>query len=268
MLAFLPYVHTLRRACAIASYHIPTSSLVLIFSFHSFRCSIDVVPVTAFAGQTMGTSGLRKKVTEVKQPGYLESFVQSIFNTLIEGVRVERKAAAVAGNELNGITLVVSGDGRYFNRHAVATIIRMARANGVSKILVGVDYLMSTPAVSAVVRQHKAFGAIILTASHNPGGPDGDFGIKYNMGNGGPAPEGVTKQIENAAKAITSYKIGREELVINPSTIGTTTYGSLTVEVIDAAEEYAALMAVWFVFTPFMAVLRLLVARDIDHLRF
>ncbi len=126
-----------------------------------------------FSDQRPGTSGLRKKVTRFQEPHYLENFVQSIFDS-------------VGG--LQGKTLVVGGDGRYYNREAIQIIIRMAAANGLGRILVGRDGLLSTPAASVVIRKYQTAGGIILSASHNPGGPDGDFGIKFNTPNGGPAP--------------------------------------------------------------------------------
>ena len=126
-----------------------------------------------FAGQRPGTSGLRKKVTLFEQPNYLENFVQSVFDSL-EGFA--------------GKTLVIGGDGRFHNAVAIQTIVRMAAANGFGRVLVGQHGILSTPATSCVIRKHQAFGGLILSASHNPGGPDGDFGIKYNIGNGGPRP--------------------------------------------------------------------------------
>ena len=130
------------------------------------------VATKPFAGQKPGTSGLRKKVKVFSQPGYLENFVQCIFDSL-EGQQ--------------GATLVLGGDGRYFNDVAIQVILRMAAAAGFGRVLVGRGGILSTPAASAVIRKRRAFGGIILSASHNPGGPDDDFGIKYNLGKGGPA---------------------------------------------------------------------------------
>src|SRR5580658_4266359 len=158
--------------------------------------SILSVPVTPFAGQRPGTSGLRKKVEVFQQPGYLEAFVQSIFDALPEAV----------GRSAAGQTLVLGGDGRFFNDHAIQTIIRMAAANGVARLLVGRGGLLSTPATSAVIRGRRAFGGIILSASHNPGGPDGDFGIKFNGENGGPAPERVTEAIYRCSQTLAAYR--------------------------------------------------------------
>ena len=142
--------------------------------------TLRTVPTRPFAGQRPGTSGLRKKVAVFEQPHYLENFVQSLFDSL-EGFR--------------GRTLVLGGDGRHLNDRAIQLILRMAAANGFGRVLVGRGGILSTPAASCVIRKHAAFGGIILSASHNPGGPDGDFGIKYNAGNGGPAPERMTEAV-------------------------------------------------------------------------
>ncbi|MGZ9033286.1 MAG: alpha-D-glucose phosphate-specific phosphoglucomutase, partial [Rhodospirillales bacterium] len=150
------------------------------------------VETTPFAGQQPGTSGLRKKVSVFKQPHYVENFVQSIFDAL-EGFA--------------GQTLVVGGDGRYFNREVVQIILKMAAANGFGRALVGQGGILSTPAASCVIRKHKAFGGIVLSASHNPGGPHEDFGLKYNITNGGPAPEKVTEAIFENSKMISAYNI-------------------------------------------------------------
>src|SRR5690348_10164052 len=130
--------------------------------------SLRVVATALFEGQKPGTSGLRKKVPVFQQPNYVENFVQAIFDSL-EGIA--------------GQLLVVGGDGRFYNREAIQTILKMAAANGFGRVLVGRGGLLSTPAASCVIRRHRAFGGIVLSASHNPGGPDGDFGIKYNIGN-------------------------------------------------------------------------------------
>ena len=137
------------------------------------------VNTTPFNDQQPGTSGLRKKVTVFQQPHYLENFVQATFNALVE---------------IKDTTLVIGGDGRYFNDHAIQTILKMAAANGVRRAIVGQNGLLSTPAASCVIRKHNAFGGIILSASHNPAGPDGDFGIKYNVSNGGPAQKTLLMQ--------------------------------------------------------------------------
>ncbi|CAN7228745.1 alpha-D-glucose phosphate-specific phosphoglucomutase [Massilia sp. LjRoot122] len=194
--------------------------------------SIQNVPTTPFAGQRPGTSGLRKKVTEFQQPGYLENFVQAIFLTLGEGI---------------GHTLVVGGDGRYFNREAIQTILRMAAAHGVARCLVGRGGILSTPAVSCVIRKHAAFGGIVLSASHNPGGPDGDFGIKYNIENGGPAPEKITEAIFANTQALTAYRIS-DAGPVDLDQPGRTQIENMVVEVIDPVADYSELMARLFDF--------------------
>ncbi len=193
---------------------------------------IKTVVTTAFTDQKPGTSGLRKKVTVFQTPHYAENFIQSIFDSL---------------DGYAGKTLVIGGDGRYFNREVIQTAIRMAAANGFGRVLVGRDGLLSTPAASHVIRLYKAFGGIILSASHNPGGPDGDFGIKYNAGNGGPAPEKITDQIFARSKAITSYKIS-DAPPADLSKLGTFKVEGMTVEVIDPVADYAALMQTLFDF--------------------
>ena len=150
------------------------------------------VPTQPIAGQRPGTSGLRKKVSEFLQPTYLENFVQSIFDTIAPA---ERRI------------LVLGGDGRFHNRQAIQPILRMAAANGFGKVLVGQGGILSTPAASCVIRKHGACGGIILSASHNPGGPHGDFGIKYNIGNGGPAPEAITEATFKRSRELAEYKI-------------------------------------------------------------
>src|SRR5690349_5988161 len=150
------------------------------------------VPTTPFSDQRPGTSGLRKKVKVFQQPRYVENFIQSIFDT-VEGAE--------------GSTLVIGGDGRFFNESVVQTALKMAAANGFGRILVGQKGLLSTPAASCVIRKHKAVGGLVLSASHNPGGPDGDFGVKFNMAHGGPAPESFTEAVFKRASAITEYKI-------------------------------------------------------------
>ncbi len=153
---------------------------------------IQTVATKPFEGQKPGTSGLRKKVPVFQQPHYAENFIQSIFDAL---------------DGFAGKTLVIGGDGRYYNKEVVQIAIRMAAANGFGKVMAGRDGLLSTPAASNIIRQYKAFGGIILSASHNPGGPDGDFGIKFNAANGGPAPEKATDAIYAKTRTITSYRI-------------------------------------------------------------
>jgi len=179
-----------------------------------------------FADQRPGTSGLRKKVRIFQTPHYLENFVQSIFDTQ---------------DVLEGGTLVLGGDGRYYNRQAIQIIVRMAAANGVAKVMVGQGGLLSTPAASCVIRKYRADGGIILSASHNPGGPDADFGIKFNTANGGPAPEAVTEAIFARTREITGY-LTLAAKDIDLDTLGTTSLGGTRVEVIDPVADYAALM--------------------------
>jgi len=188
--------------------------------------TVRTVAVTPFDGQKPGTSGLRKKVTTFQQPHYLECFVQSIFD-------------AIAAPP--GATLVVGGDGRYLNRTAVQTILKMAAANGFGRIVAGRGAILSTPAASCVIRGRQAFGGIVLSASHNPGGPDGDFGIKYNIGAGGPAPERVTDAIHARSTEITAYRIA-DVPDVDLDTPGETPVGDMVVEVIDPVADYAALM--------------------------
>ncbi|MBP7846969.1 MAG: alpha-D-glucose phosphate-specific phosphoglucomutase [Burkholderiales bacterium] len=190
--------------------------------------SIKTVATQAFAGQKPGTSGLRKQVTVFQQSGYLENFVQSIFDS-VDGIK--------------GATLVVGGDGRYHNRVAIKTILRMAAAYGVAKVLVGQGGILSTPAVSCIIRKHNALGGIVLSASHNPGGPDGDFGIKYNINNGGPAPESITDAIYEKTQTITEYVISdKTDSEIQLDELGLFTIEAMLVEVIDSVNDYAELM--------------------------
>lgn len=190
--------------------------------------SIKTVVTQAFAGQKPGTSGLRKQVTVFKQSGYLENFVQSIFDS-VDGIK--------------GATLVVGGDGRYHNRVAIKTILRMAAAYGVAKVLVGQGGILSTPAVSCIIRKHNALGGIVLSASHNPGGPDGDFGIKYNINNGGPAPESITDAIYEKTQTITEYVISdKADSEIQLDELGLFKIEAMQVEVIDSVNDYAELM--------------------------
>lgn len=190
-------------------------------------------------GQKPGTSGLRKKVKVFTQPNYLHNFVQSTFN-------------ALSAEKVRGATLVVSGDGRYYSKDAIQIITKMAAANGVRRVWIGQNGLLSTPAVSAVIRERvgsdgsKATGAFILTASHNPGGPNEDFGIKYNMDNGGPAPEGITDKIYENTKTINEYSIAEDLPDVDISAVGVTSFGGpegqFDVEVFDSASDYVKLM--------------------------
>ena len=187
---------------------------------------VRTVETTPFADQKPGTSGLRKKVRVFTQPNYLENFVQSIFDSL-EGFA--------------GATLVVGGDGRYWNREAIQIVLRMAAAAGFGRAIVGRGGLLSTPAASHLIRLNQAYGGIILSASHNPGGPDEDFGIKYNIGNGGPAPETITDAIHARTLAIDHYRIA-DAPDIDLDGDGAQMVGEMTVEIVDPVADYAALM--------------------------
>jgi phosphoglucomutase len=194
--------------------------------------SIISVNTTPFTDQQPGTSGLRKKVSVFQQDHYLENFVQATFNALAD---------------VKGKTLVLGGDGRYFNDQAIQIILKMAAANGVAKIILGQSGLLSTPAASCIIRKHSAFGGIILSASHNPAGPNGDFGIKYNVSNGGPAPENITEAIFQQSQTISSYKT-LDSADISLSHLGSQSLEGMTVEIIDPVTDYANLMAEIFDF--------------------
>jgi phosphoglucomutase len=200
---------------------------------------IIAIATTSFEGQLPGTSGLRKKVAVFQQARYLENFVQSVFDVV----------PALAGG-----TLVLGGDGRYHNDRAIQTILRMAAANGVARVIVGRGGLLSTPAASALIRSHRAEGGLILSASHNPGGPDGDFGIKYNIGNGGPAPEQLTEAIHQRTRTIDRYlSIDAADLDLQHD--GQHQLGTMQVEVVDPVAGYAALMQQLFDFERIRALL-------------
>ena len=192
--------------------------------------TIRTVATQPIAGQKPGTSGLRKKTRVFMQPGYLENFVQAIF-TAIGGAR--------------GKTLVLGGDGRYFNAAAAQTILKMAAANGAARVIVGQGALLSTPAASHLIRLNRTDGGIILSASHNPGGEGGDFGIKFNMANGGPAPEAVTEAMYAASTTITEYLIS-DAPDVDLGRIGRTSLDAMAVDVVDPVTDYAALMASLF----------------------
>lgn len=198
----------------------------------------ESVKTTPFLDQKPGTSGLRKKVRVFQQPHYIENFVQSVFDSL-EGFA--------------GKTLVVGGDGRYLNREAIQTVLRMAAANGFGRVLVGRGGILSTPAASHVIRKYGAFGGFVLSASHNPGGPDEDFGIKYNISNGGPAPEGITDAVYARTREIDSYRIVTAP-DIDLDAIGAATVAGMTVEVIDSVADYAELMESLFDFPAIRAL--------------
>jgi phosphoglucomutase len=184
------------------------------------------VPTRPIEGQKPGTSGLRKKTRVFMEPGYLENFVQAIFDAIGGAV---------------GKTFVLGGDGRYFNDRASQTILRMAAANGAARVIVGQGALLSTPAASHLIRLRGTDGGLILSASHNPGGPDEDFGLKFNTPNGGPAPEVVTEAIHTATLALTAYRT-LETPDIDLSALGEVRLGDMTVEVVDPVADYAALM--------------------------
>ncbi|MAY60601.1 MAG: alpha-D-glucose phosphate-specific phosphoglucomutase [Rhizobiales bacterium] len=201
---------------------------------------IETVSVKPFSDQKPGTSGLRKKVPVFQQPGYTEAFIQSIFDSL-EG--------------FGGKTLVIGGDGRYYNREVIQTAIRMAAANGFGRVLVGRGGILSTPAASNVIRKYKAYGGIILSASHNPGGPNEDFGIKYNVSNGGPAPEKITEAIFARSKEIDRYLIADFESV-DLEELGEREAGGMRIEVIDPVADYAELMESLFDFDAIRALIK------------
>jgi phosphoglucomutase len=193
---------------------------------------VSLVNTSPFSDQKPGTSGLRKKVKVFQQAHYLENFVQSIFNTL---------------DIPKGAVLTLGGDGRYFNTQAIQIIIKMAAANGFAKVLVGQGGILSTPAASHIIRKYQTLGGIILSASHNPGGPEEDFGIKYNTPNGGPAPEKITEAIFATSKIIQQYKL-QDIPDIDLNAIGLVQFDGFAVEVIDPVRDYADLMESMFDF--------------------
>jgi phosphoglucomutase len=194
---------------------------------------IALVDSRPYPDQLPGTSGLRKKVTVFQQPHYLENYLRAIFDCL---------------PDCRGGILIIGGDGRYYNHEALQIILRMAAANGVTRALVGRDGILSTPAASCLIRKYRATGAIVLSASHNPGGPNGDFGVKLNIANGGPAPESMTTVIHRRSREIHDYRIVVDEPPVVLDRLGTTKLGDLTVEVIDPVADYAALMEQLFDF--------------------
>ena len=200
--------------------------------------SVETITTHPFKDQKPGTSGLRKKVKVFQKPHYLENFVQCVFDTQ---------------RELEEAPLVVGGDGRYYNRQAIQTILRIAAANGCARVLLGQGGIFSTPAVSHMIRKHKARGGLILSASHNPGGPDEDFGIKFNTPNGGPAPEKVTEAIYTASLHINRYHI-LDTPDIDLDKIGSTLVGDMQVEIVDSVSAYADLMEDLFDFDKIRAL--------------
>jgi len=199
---------------------------------------IRTVATKPFADQRPGTSGLRKQVTVFQEPHYLENFIQSTFNSL-EGFQ--------------GKTLVLGGDGRFFNREAIQVVVKIAAANGFGRILVGKGGILSTPAVSALIRALSAYGGIILSASHNPGGPHGDFGVKYNISAGGPAPENVTEAIFAHTKTIAAYKIA-DAADVDIDRLGTVKVEGTEIEIIDPVTQYLSLMKTLFDFDAIRAL--------------
>jgi len=204
--------------------------------------NIISLPTRPYDDQKPGTSGLRKKVSVFQQTAYLENFVQSIFETLTVPA---------------GATLALGGDGRYYNRTAIQTIIKMAAANGFARVLVGQAGILSTPASSHVIRKYHTFGGMVLSASHNQGGPQGDFGIKYNVGNGGPATEKITDAVYAKSKTISHYKIA-DFADVDIDHLGITHLAGeqFCVEVIDAVQDYADLMESLFDFQAIRALLK------------
>lgn len=194
---------------------------------------VKVVSTTAFDDQKPGTSGLRKKTRKFQEANYVENFVQATLD-------------AVGAAELEGKTLVVGGDGRFYNDVMIQTILRLCAGNGVAKVVVGQHGLLSTPAVSHLIRHLDAAGGFILTASHNPGGPENDCGIKYNVGNGGPAPEGVTSKIFEISQSIAQYKTVEGLADVDLGALGATTTGDFCVEVVSSTDAWATLMDVVF----------------------
>ncbi len=190
------------------------------------------VATQPFDDQKPGTSGLRKKTRVFQQPNYLENFVQAIFDSL---------------ENITGQTLVLGGDGRYFNRIAIQTIIKMAAANGFGKVIIGQGGLLSTPAASHIIRKNQAYGGLVLSASHNPGGPDEDFGIKYNVSNGGPAPEKYTDAFYQRSQTISEYRIA-DLADVDLDTVGEQGSDGFSIEIIDPVSDYAELMQELFDF--------------------
>jgi phosphoglucomutase len=205
--------------------------------------SCETIATQPFGDQKPGTSGLRKKVRVFQQAHYLENFVQSIFDATVTG----------ADSFANKV-LVVGGDGRFYNSETLQTIIKMAAANGFSRVIAGQNGLLSTPAASCIIRKYQAFGGIILSASHNPGGPDADFGIKFNAANGGPASEELTDAIFQQSREIEQYHI-LDSADVDLSRIGSQTFDDMHIEVIDPVDDYAQLMEQLFDFEQIRALL-------------
>ena len=197
------------------------------------------VPTSPFPDQRPGTAGLRKKVRVFRQPNYLENFLQAVFN---------------AAGDFNGATLVAGGDGRFWNREALQALFRVAAGNGVERIIVGRQGLLSTPAASHLIRLHGAAGGFLLTASHNPGGPDGDFGVKFDTANGGQAPESLTEAAWRASLELSEYRVA-DMPEPDLETLGARQAGPLRIEVVDPVADYASLMESLFDFKCIRALL-------------
>ncbi|KAJ2666388.1 hypothetical protein IW148_000872 [Coemansia sp. RSA 1199] len=191
--------------------------------------SVRSVPTSPFEGQKPGTSGLRKRVKVFKQENYTENFIQAIFT-------------AMPAPGPQNATMVVGGDGRYYMKDVVQKIVRIGAANGIKRFIIGQDGILSTPAASAIIRKNNADGGIILTASHNPGGPQNDFGIKYNTRNGGPAPESVTDAIYEATRTISEYQEAELDGQVDLGTVGVQQFGQVTVDIVDSASDYVDLI--------------------------
>jgi phosphoglucomutase len=216
-----------------------------LLSFGGRMTPVQTIATTPFEGQRPGTSGLRKKTRDFMQPHFVENFIQSVLDVVRE----------TAGGDLRGELLVVGGDGRYYNRVAIQTIVRMAAANGFGRVQIGCQGILSTPAMSAVIRRQGALGGLVLSASHNPGGIDGDFGIKYNVRNGGPAPENVTEQIYARSRQISRFFI-LQAPDIDLDRVHTTTLGETQVTVFDPLLDYTTLMKEVFDFGALQALFR------------
>ena len=188
--------------------------------------SIKKISTRPFKDQRPGTSGLRKKVTTFQQPHYLQNFIQSIFDVI---------------GEIKGKAIVLGGDGRFHNQEALQIIIKMAAANGIGRTMVGLGGILSTPAASCVIRKHNLLGGIILSASHNPGGPNGDFGVKYNVENGGPSPEHVTESFYQRSLEIDTYRFF-DAPDMDLEQLGENLIGDMVVEIFDSVADYAELM--------------------------
>lgn len=201
--------------------------------------NVNLVTTTPFPDQKPGTSGLRKKTSVFMQPRYLENFLQALLDTL---------------GDLSGQTLVAGGDGRFHNRTAIQTLIKMAAAAGVERLVIGCGGLLSTPAASVLIRKRRALGGVVLSASHNPAGPGGDFGIKFNAANGGPAPESITQAIFERSRVLTHYRIATTP-DLDLDVVGTHTIGSTTIEIIDPVTDYAQQMEQLFDFDRLRAML-------------